>query len=281
MEKRLLTEDMVRMFCEQLVSEEKSAATVEKYLRDVKTFMDRTRGEEVSKEMLIEYKNHLIASGYAVSSINSMLSSLNSLFAFLGWSDLRIKTIKIQRQIFCAENRMLTRAEFERLCKAAESSGDERLLLILQTICGTGIRVSELKYVTVEALREGAATVYSKSKVRTVFFVRALRKKLLRYVGKLGIKAGPVFITRTGNPISRVNVWRAMKALCDEAGVDPRKVFPHNLRHLFARSFYKLEKDMARLADILGHSSVETTRIYIISTGVEHQRTMERMHLIL
>lgn len=192
-----------------------------------------------------------------------------------------MKSIKLQQQIYCPEEKELTKAEYTRLCRAAQHKHNERLNLILQTICGTGIRVSELRFITVEAARQGEATVSCKAKTRSVFIVKELQKKLLRYAAEQGIKSGMIFVTRTGKPISRTNIWREMKALCEEAGVNPQKVFPHNLRHLFARVFYGIEKDIAKLADILGHSSINTTRIYIISTGTEHRRRIENMRLVI
>ena len=210
-----------------------------------------------------------------------MLASINSLFAFLGWLELRVKSIKLQQQIYCPEEKELTKAEYVRLCKVAERKHNERLSLILQTICGTGIRVSELQFITVEAVRCGEAMVSCKAKTRSVFIVKELQRKLLRYAAEQTIKTGMIFVTKTGKPVSRTNIWREMKALCEEANVNPRKVFPHNLRHLFARVFYSIEKDIAKLADILGHSNIDTTRIYIISSGTEHRRRMENMHLIL
>ena len=236
---------------------------------------------EITKETVIAYKQGLIDDGYAVRSINSMLASLNSLFSFLGWNDCKVKSIKLQRQIYCPEEKELTKAEYMRLVDTAKQKGNERLNLILQTICGTGIRVSELQFITVEAVKKGEATVSLKGKTRSVFIVKELQKKLLRYVAEQGIKSGCIFITRTGKPMSRTNIWREMKKLCVQANVNPSKVFPHNLRHLFARVFYGIEKDIAKLADILGHSSINTTRIYIISTSTEHRRHMENMRLII
>ena len=213
--------------------------------------------------------------------MNSMLASLNSLFTFLGWADCKVKSIKLQRQIYCSEEKEMTKAEYMRLVKTAKQKGNKRLSLLIQTICGTDIRVSELQYITVEAVKCGEAVVSCKAKTRSVFIVKELKQKLLRYAAEQGIKNGMIFVTRTGKPLSRTNIWREMKALCIEANVNPQKVFPHNLRHLFARVFYGIEKDIAKLADILGHSSINTTRIYIISTGTEHRRRMENMHLIL
>lgn len=281
MKGRILTSKAVQSFKKYLREEEKSANTIEKYLRDVRAFAEYLGGAEVTKEAVIAYKSKLLAESYAVRSINSMLASLNGLFSFLGWTDCRVKSIKLQRQIYCPEEKELTKAEYMRLVNTAKQKGNERLNLILQTICGTGVRVSELQYITVEAVKCGEAIVSLKGKTRTIFIVRELQKKLLRYAAEQGISSGTIFITRTGRPLSRTNIWREMKGLCEQAGVNPQKVFPHNLRHLFARVFYGIEKDIAKLADILGHSSINTTRIYIISTGDEHRRRMEYMRLIL
>ena len=281
MKGRILTSKAVQSFKKYLREEEKSENTVQKYMRDVRAFAAYLDGTEVTKESVIAYKNKLFSENYAVRSINSMLASLNSLFSFLGWTDCRVKSIKLQRQIYCPEEKELTKAEYMRLVNTAKQKGNERLNLILQTICGTGIRVSELQYITIEAVKCGEAIVSLKGKTRTIFIVRELQKKLLRYAAEQGITSGTIFITRTGRPLSRTNIWREMKGLCEQAGVNPQKVFPHNLRHLFARVFYGIEKDIAKLADILGHSSINTTRIYIISTGNEHRRRMEHMRLIL
>ena len=280
MKGQIITARMIAEFKEHPILEERSAATVEKYIRDVKAFSAYTQNAAITKETVIAYKKNL-QENYAVRSVNSMLASINSLFAFLGWHDLKVKSLKLQQQVFCPEEKELTKAEYTRLCRAAERKHNERLCLILQTVCGTGIRVSELQFITVEAARCGEAAVSCKAKTRTVFLVKALRQKLLRYAAEHGIRSGTIFVTRTGKPINRTNLWREMKALCAEADVNPQKVFPHNLRHLFARVFYGIEKDIAKLADILGHSSIDTTRIYIISSGTEHRRRMENMHLIL
>ncbi len=281
MEGQVLTNQAIERFEKYLREEEKSENTVEKYLRDARTFLAFLRGNEVTKETVIAYKNRLIAENYTVRSINSMLASLNSLFSFLDRTDCKVKSIKFQRQIYCPEEKELTKAEYMRLVNAAKEKGNERLNLILQTICGTGIRVSELQFITAEAVRDGDATVSLKGKTRSVFLVRELQKKLLRYMTEQHIKSGAIFITRTGKPMSRTNIWREMKNLCLQANVNPSKVFPHNLRHLFARTFYSIEKDIAKLADILGHSSINTTRIYIITTGNEHRRRMENMRLVI
>lgn len=280
MKGHFLTRKEIERFRNYLREEEKSENTLEKYIRDVTAFSAFCDGT-ITKDTVIAYKQNLIDSGYAVRSINSMLASINSLFSFLGWYELRVKSLKVQQQVFCSEEKELTKAEYERLCRTAERKQNERLCLILQTICGTGIRVSELQFITVEAVRKGEATVSLKGKTRSIFIVRDLQKKLLRYISEQHIMTGAIFITRTGKPMSRTNIWREMKNLCVEAEVNPEKVFPHNLRHLFARVFYGIEKDIAKLADILGHSSINTTRIYIISTGTEHRQRMERMRLII
>ena len=278
---RTLTQNKISDFYKWLQSEEKSRNTIEKYIRDVTAFMAYLGGETITKDSVIAYKSKLINENYAVQSINSMLASLNSLFGFLGWVDLKVKSIKLQRQIYCPEEKELTKAEYMRLVNTAKQKGNERLNLLIQTICGTGIRVSELQYITVEAVKCGEAVVSLKGKTRTVFIVKELKQKLLRYAAKQKITLGAIFITRSGKPMSRTNIWREMKSLCEQAGVNPQKVFPHNLRHLFARTFYGIEKDIAKLADILGHSSINTTRIYIITTGNEHRQRMKNMHLFI
>lgn len=281
MDEKIITNEKIRVFGKHLENEERSYNTVSKYLRDVAAFQLWNGKNAVGKDNVIAYKQYLSDSGYKARSINSMLASLNSFFAFMGWSELKVKALRLQREVYCKENKELTREEYRRLCDTAKRKHNERLDLILQTICGTGIRVSELQYITAEAIEKGEAVVSLKGKTRTVLIVKDLQKKLSRYIREHGISSGAVFVTRNGKPISRTNIWREMKALCKEAKVDPAKVFPHNLRHLFARIFYGLDKDIAKLADILGHSSIETTRIYIITTVSEHRKRMEAMHLIL
>lgn len=281
MEELIITNSMIDSFIKYLRLEEKSKNTIEKYTRDIKAFWTYVGVKEITKELVIEYKEKLLSDNYAIRSINSMLASLNSFFTFLGYENLKIKSIKEQRQIFCSEEKELTKDEYTRLLNAANNRGNERLNLIIQTICGTGIRVSELRFITVEAVEKGEALVLCKGKRRSVFLVRTLQKKLIKYAKKNDIRSGCIFITRNGKPVSRTNIWRDMKKLCKEAKVNPKKVFPHNLRHLFARVFYGIEKDIAKLADILGHSSISTTRIYIISTGIEHRQRMENMRLVI
>ncbi len=281
MKNKILTKKIISDFKIHLKSEEKSENTIEKYIRDVRAFSEFVGVGKITKETVIAYKNKLIAESYAVRSINSMLASLNGLFAYLGWLELKVKSIKIQRQLYRSEEKELTKSEYIQLLNTAKQKGNKRLNLIIQTICGTGIRISELKFITVESVKCGEAVVSLKNKTRSVFIVRALQKKLLRYIAEQRIKSGVVFTTRTGKPMNRTNIWREMKSLCIHAGVNPQKVFPHNLRHLFARTFYGIEKDIAKLSDILGHSSINTTRIYIVSTGIEHRQRMENMHLII
>ena len=281
MKEQTITRETVSQFENHLRMEEKAQNTIEKYIRDITAFAEYLCGKAISKELAIAYKQHLQDSGYAVRSINSIIASINALFGFVGLYDCRLKSLKIQKQIYCPEEKELTKTEYVRLINAAKYKKNERLSLLIQTICGTGIRVSELQYITVEAVKSGEAVVSLKGKTRTVFIVRELRRKLLRYAAEQEIKSGLIFITRTGKPLSRTNIWREMKSLCEQAGMNPQKVFPHNLRHLFARTFYGIEKDIAKLADILGHSSINNTRIYIIATGNEHRKRMENMRLIV
>ena len=242
--------------------------------------MDYAKEQSLDKTLLLNYKA-MLEQNYAVRSANSMLAALNAFFRFQGWHDLCVKQFKVQKEAYCSEERELTKAEYTALVRTAELKKNERLSLVVQTICGTGIRVSELQSITVEAVRRGEAIVSCKGKTRKIFIVKALQKKLLRYAIEQGIATGTLFVTKSGKPLDRSNIWRQMKDLCEQAGVSPQKVFPHNLRHLFARTFYGIEKDIAKLADILGHSNINTTRIYIITTGAEHQRRMENMRLII
>ena len=278
--KRILDPKQMQEFEFYLRNEERSVATIEKYMRDVRFFASFVCDAEIDKQKVLDYKGKL-GETYAVSSANSMIAAMNCFLRFCGWHDLCVKQFKMQRQVYCSEEKELTRAEYIRLLEVANAKHNERLNLIIQTICGTGIRVSELQYITVEALHNGEAIVNCKGKNRRVFIVPELKKKLLRYVKEQGISTGTVFVTRGGKPVSRNSIWKDMKALCEQANVSPSKVFPHNLRHLFARTFYGIEKDIAKLADILGHASINTTRIYIVTTGAEHKRKMEHMRLII
>lgn len=267
-------------FARQLQEDERSASTIENYLRHIRAFAAWAGGQAVTKDLATQWKEHLI-SQYRPGTVNTMLVSLNRFFAFLGWYDCQVKTLRIQRRLFREESKELTRAEYERLVSAAQASGRERLVLLLETICATGIRVSEVKYITVEALKLGKAEISLKGKIRTNLLPNKLCRKLLKYAKKQRTASGEVFLTRNGTGLSRKQIWAEMKSVCEKARVAASKVFPHNLRHLFARTFYKVCRDVARLADVLGHSSIETTRIYLISTGVEHAATLNRLRLIL
>ncbi len=280
MKKRIITNQVLNAFEKYLIENEKAQATREKYMRDLRSFAEYVTDRPLDKPLILDYKAFLEQT-YAVRSANSMLAALNSFFRFLGWHELCVKQFKVQKEAYCSEEKELTKAEYTALVKAAERKKNERLSLVVQTICGTGIRVSELQSITVEAVRRGEAVVTCKGKTRKIFIVKALQKKLLRYAMEQGITAGVLFVTKSGKPLDRSNIWREMKSLCEQADVSPQKVFPHNLRHLFARTFYGIEKDIAKLADILGHSNINTTRIYIITTGAEHQRRMENMRLII
>ncbi len=280
MEKRIITNQTIKSFEKYLVENEKASATIEKYMRDIRCFAEFADGCMLDKASVLNYKG-MLEQKYAVRSANSMLAALNAFLRFLGWHDLCVKQFKLQKEAYCSEDKELTKAEYTALVRAAEQKNNERLSLVVQTICGTGIRVSELQSITVEAIKRGEAVVSCKGKTRKIFIVKALQKKLLRYAMQQGITTGILFVTKNGKPLDRSNIWRQMKELCVQAGVSPQKVFPHNLRHLFARTFYGIEKDIAKLADILGHSNINTTRIYIITTGAEHQRRMENMRLII
>ncbi len=266
--------DKIEEFENYLSEAEKSEATVEKYLRDVRAFAAFLCGNEPSKGELVRYKKS-ISERYAPASVNSMLISVNSFLKFIGCADCCVRLLKIQRQIFANEKKELSTGEYKRLLSAAKNT---RLELVIQTICETGIRVSELKYITAEAVNEGKAVVDCKNKTRIIFIPSSLRRILLEYIKKAGITAGTVFVTKSGKPLNRSNIWRDMKALCKAANVAADKVFPHNLRHLFARTFYSIERDIVRLADLLGHSSIDTTRIYTMESGQRHVSCLEKIH---
>jgi len=275
-----ISEQVLEDFGEYLAGEEKSGATVEKYVREARRFMGWLAGREAGGETAGLYKEKLLRERTA-AGVNGAVAALNGLFGFLGMPECRLKAVRVQRKIFRDEARELTEKEYRRLLAAAKGRKNERLLLVMEAICATDIRVSELRFFTVEAVREGRAEVVNKGKCRIVFLPGRLRKELLRFARERGIGSGPVFVTRGGRALDRSNIWSDMKALCREAGVEESKVFPHNLRHLFARTFYGLEKDIVRLADILGHSSIDTTRIYTMETGEAHRRQLERMRLMI
>ena len=271
-----LTSQLHRQFADHLFRLEKSDATREKYLRDVQNLTRFTQGQPLTKEMILAWKKHL-TTRYAVRSVNSMLAGVNCLLEFLGLAELKVKSMRTQKQTYCTEE--LTKGEYLRLLGAAGKN--TQLYFVLQTICATGIRVSELRYFTVESLKQGQITVDCKNKTRTILIPGKLKNMLLNFAQSRAIKTGPVFVTKTGRQLDRSNIWSAMKKLCEKAGVKASKVFPHNLRKLFARTFYRMEKDIAKLADILGHSSINTTRIYIMTTAHEHLQKIEQLHLLL
>ncbi len=274
-----ITDKIIRRFKEYLIGEEKSKATVEKYIRDLAAFTDWLGNKELCKIKVLEYKEYIITK-YAPASVNSILSSLNSFFGFTEEYGLKVKNLKIQKQIFAKDEKELTKTEYNRLLTAAKTKGRRKLYLLMQTICSTGIRVSELKYITLEVLRDGRAEVNMKGKLRVIIIPKELCRMLKNYAAEQKITGGSIFITKTGKPLDRTNIWKLMKSLCKIADVDEKKVFPHNLRHLFARTFYSIEKDIVRLADILGHSSVNTTRIYTMETWEICRRQVQNLGLL-
>lgn len=280
MEEKILTAAHFFEYKNFLRTEERAPATIEKYLRDVRQFAAWINGAEVTKDAVLAWREYLLDVGMAPVTVNAKLSAINSLFQFLGWPDRRVKLLKIQRRVFRAREKELSRRDFERLVETARSLNRERLALLMETICATGIRVSELRYITAEAVRSGGTEVRMKGKIRPILLPGKLCRKLLKYAGKNKIASGEIFVTKGGAGLSRKQIWREMKSLCEKAGVEASKVFPHNLRHLFAALFYKTYKDIVKLADILGHSCIETTRIYLISTDAEHTRCLERLGLV-
>lgn len=295
-----MTDKQLEAYRKELVRRERSQATIANYIRHCGEFLqfcqDSQDGLEAAtnQEMLLSWKRTLLTAGLCPATINAKLAAVNGFLRFLGRPELCVRQVRRQRRVFRDKDRDLTRGEYLRLVQTARAQGRERLCLAMQTICATGIRVSELRFITVEAVRTGRATVTGKGKCREILLPGALRQKLKRYLMGLGRwprggdagananrEAQPVFLTAGGQPLDRSNLWREMRTLCKAAGVDPHKVFPHNLRHLFAKTFYTLNKDIAKLADLLGHASIETTRIYIMETGAAHARLLERMHLLL
>ena len=276
---RKITTKTIKSFNDYLFNEEKAVSTVNKYLHDVGEFQMWLGEHELCKTAVLAYKSYL-CERYAPASVNAALSSLNSFFNFMEWYDLRVKNLKIQKQIFASTDKELTKAEYDRLLGAAKQKKNERLYLLMQTICSTGIRVSEVRYITVETVMRGIADINCKGKRRQVFLPRQLCQILKQYIKEQKIKSGAVFVTKNGNPLDRSNIWSDMKKLCKAANVSEKKVFPHNLRHLFARTYYSLQKDIVRLADILGHSNVNTTRIYTMETGEIHRRQIQKLGLL-
>ena len=279
MEPRKITEETLAAFARQLGEEERSPATLEKYLREVRQFAAFLGGREVTRDLAAAWREELSAR-QSPATVNGKLTALDRLLAFLGWEDCRVKHLRVQRQLFRDSARELSREEYARLVETARRLGRSRLSLLMETICVTGIRVSEVRYITVEAARSGQADIALKGKVRTILLPGKLCRKLLKYARQQKTASGEIFLTKSGKPLYRRQIWAEMKRLCLRAGVAPTKVFPHNLRHLFARTFYQATRDVAKLADVLGHSSIETTRIYLISTGAQHRRDLDRLRLV-
>lgn len=275
-----LTSDHIASYAQYLRNEERCPGTIEKYLRDVDSFACWIEGKAVTKELAARWKDQLLSNGYAPVTINSMLAALNGLFRFLGWEEYRVKYLRVQRQMFRDAGRELRRSEYDRLLSAAQKRGKARLALLIETICATGIRVSEVKYITVESAQRGRAEISLKGKIRVILLPDKLCRKLLKYAKKQKTASGAIFRTKSGREVSRRQIWAELKGLCRYAAVDAGKVFPHNLRHLFATIFYQACKDIVRLADVLGHSSIETTRIYLLTSGTEHQQQLDRLGIV-
>ena len=280
MKEKRITAERIAAFSDHLRRAERSPGTVENYLRHVRAFAAWLGDRPVTRQAASDWKAHLLSQEYSPNTINAMLGGLNGFFSFAGWKRCRVKALRLQRQLFREDSRELSRSEYDRLVAAAHETGRERLALLMEAICATGIRVSEVRYLTVEAAERGKAEISLKGKIRTILIPGKLRRKLLQYARKNKTASGEIFLTRNGKGMSRKQIWAEMKAICEKAGVAPSKVFPHNLRHLFARTFYKVCRDVAKLADVLGHSSIETTRIYLISTGAEHARQLEQLGLV-
>ena len=280
MKNHSLIPEQITAFERYLRTEERSSGTIEKYLRDVRAFAVWLNGRIVTKETAAGWKEHLLDRHYAPVTINSMLAAINAFFRFVGWEDCRVKFLKIQRRMFREAFRELSREEYDRLLSTAHTLGRDRLALLMETICASGIRVSEVRYITVEAARQGQTEIALKGKIRTILLPDKLCRKLLKYARHKKIASGEIFRTESGKSLGRRQIWAEMKQLCKYAGVAPSKVFPHNLRHLFATTFYRACRDISRLADVLGHSSIETTRIYLLTTGSEQVKQMDQLGLV-
>lgn len=278
---RRITQRMIEEYKRYLREDEKSQATIEKYIYDLYRLITYANGEAITKSMMLDYKEKLYHKDhYKVSSVNSYLVAANRFFEYMEWYELKVKTYKVQKEVFCPENKYLSKVEYKRLLREAKREKKIRLYMILQTLASTGMRVSELQFLTVAAVRQGMVEIHNKGKVRTVLLTSQMQKQLMLYIANEQIDSGVVFRTKKGKVVDRSNIWREMKELCKKAGVEPDKVFPHNLRHLFAQCFYQLKRDIAKLADVLGHSSIETTRIYIRTTSKEHRKQLEMLDLV-
>lgn len=280
MKKRQVTPQMIDTYSQWLYQNEKSPATISKYRYHLESFARYAQGRTVNKELVLKWKEQL-KTRLAPATVNNALTAVNGLFRYRHWEDCVVRLIRIGRRVYCPEQKELTREDYTRLVQAAGKEGNERLAMVLQTACVTGMRISELRFITVESLEKGVVEVDCKGKIRTVFLTGSLCQALKHYARRQQISRGMVFITRTGKPLDRSNIWREMKKLGPQAGVEPEKVFPHNLRHLFARTYYSQEKDLLRLSDILGHSSINTTRIYTMESGGNHIRQLENMGLMV
>jgi site-specific recombinase XerD len=280
MGKKVISDSMMKDYCSVMHENEMSIGTIKKYYYYLNLFREYVNGRQVSKENVILWKEEL-KERFSPVTANSALAALNGFLRWAGWEDCTVRLIKVKQRVFCSRQRELSREEYKRLVNVARSEGNERLSLLLQTVCSTGIRISELNYITVNAVDKQIAEVDCKGKVRTVFLTDGLCRLLKAYARKMNIVSGMIFVTRNGRPLDRSNIWREMKRISHKAGVNPDKVFPHNLRHLFARVYYSQEKDLVRLADILGHSSVNTTRIYTMESGENHLRQLEKMDLLI
>ena len=277
---RFITKQTMDRFYEYLIEEERSSGTIEQYIRDVRLLQSWLRSAPVTKENASRWKQELLQSGRAPSTVNSMLAAANTYFRFMGWDEFKLKSIRLQRRFFRENERELTKAEYQLLMETAKKRGDERLALLMETICATGIRVSEVPYITTDAIKKGRARISMKGKLRTILIPAQLCRKLRKYATKHRIGRGEIFLTKNGTRLERKQIWAQMKALCKYAGIERNKVFPHNLRHLFARCFYRISHDISSLADVLGHSSIETTRIYLISTESEHIKKIAHLGLV-
>lgn len=277
---RTITTKLITAYARSLQQEERAAATIEKYTQDIRSFAVWLDGRPVTKERSAEWKEYMFSQDLAPATINAKISAINSLFGFLGWEDCRVKSLKLQRKVFREASRDLTAEEYRRLLNTASAAGEVWLKLLMETICSSGIRVSEVKYITIEAVRTGRTDISLKGKIRTIILPEKLCRKLRKYAKQQKIVSGEIFLSKDGKSLSRNQIWRKMKMLCQKAGVERSKVFPHNLRHLFATTFYQVTRDIVKLADVLGHSSVNTTRIYLLTTGAEHARQMDKLGLI-
>ncbi len=275
-----ITETEIKDFELQLKEDEKAKATIQKYAATLRLLAEWLKGSELTKQKLLEYREYLLERSKP-QTVNGALSAINAYLDLKGIEGVKVKFLKVQHRAFLEENRELSEAEYKRLLNTAKRKGNDRLYFLMMTLCGTGVRVSELSYITVEAVQKGRAQIYMKGKCRTVLLPKNLCKKLLRYARTQRIKSGILFRTKSGNAMDRTNIYHDMKGLCEEAGVHAKKVFPHNFRHLFARTFYAIEKNLAHLADVLGHSRIETTRIYVAVSATEHERTLNKMRLII